>query len=354
MLTKDQMKACLAGEKTPVVPARLFWFDGKFVEANHAEVAKMHERHTDDFIHGWLHLEKRAADGELEPGEFADEWGCLFRAAPDGVGAHPTRPIIRTVADWERYAAGSLPDIDSPAFTAGLRKDVAANPGRYVAAPFWRTFYERMYMLMGFEDLLAEIATGGELFTRMLADLRDFTLRGIERIADAGADAVFLADDWGTQDRLQISPAAWRRHFRPAYGAMIDAAHARGLDVWLHSCGHITELVPEWIDLGLDVIAHLQAAAMDLPALAAAYRGRITFFGGIDVQFNLVRGGRESIREEVRSLMADFHAHEGRYIAGPSNSIMPETPVANVWTLFDAIRELGGPPNKSGQSPINE
>ncbi len=175
----------------------------------------------------------------------------------------------------------------------------------------------------------------------MLADLRDFTIRGIDRIADAGADAVFLADDWGTQDRLQISPAMWRKHFRPAYAAMIDAAHGRGMDVWLHSCGHITELVPEWIDLGLDVIAHLQTAAMDLPALAKAYRGRITFFGGIDVQFNLVRGGRESIRSEVRSLLADFHAHEGRYIASPSNSIMPETPVENVWTLFDAIRELG-------------
>ena len=152
MLTKAQVKACLAGEPTPVVPARLFWFDGKFVEANQAEVARMHERHTDDFVHGWLHLEKRGVDGELDPGEFADEWGCLFRAAPDGVGAHPTRAIVSTVGNWEHYVADSLPDVDSPVFTAGLRKDVTANPDKYVVAPFWRTFYERMYMLMGFED----------------------------------------------------------------------------------------------------------------------------------------------------------------------------------------------------------
>jgi uroporphyrinogen decarboxylase len=100
-------------------------------------------------------------------------------------------------------------------------------------------------------------------------------------------------------------------------------------------------LIPEWIDIRLDVIAHLQAAALDLPAIAATYRGRITFFGGIDVQFNLVNGNRESIREEVQSLMTNFRAFEGRYVASPSNSIMPETPVENVWTLFDAIREFG-------------
>ena len=78
-----------------------------------------------------------------------------------------------------------------------------------------------------------------------------------------------------------------------------------------------------------------------MPAIANAYRGKMTFFGGIDVQFNLIHGTRESIREEVRTLMDDFHAHDGKYIASPSNSIMPETPIDNVRYLFEAIREFG-------------
>ena len=89
------------------------------------------------------------------------------------------------------------------------------------------------------------------------------------------------------------------------------------------------------------MLAHLQPAALDLPAIADAYRGQITFFGGLDVQFNLVNGNRNSIREEVRTRMTNFHAFDGKYIASPSNSIMPETPAENVWTLFDAIREYG-------------
>jgi len=341
MKSKAEMKACLAGETTSSVPAYLFWFDHKFVEQNRDEVERMRGEYTDDFIKQGARLEKRAPDPEMEAGEFTDDWGCLFRAAPDGVGSHPTRPIVRSIEAWEAYVEKKIPRIDPGKFAADISDAAAMNPEHYVTAVFWRTFYERMYMLVGFEQLMVEIAMGGELFTRMLCELRDFTIRGIELIADTGADAVFLADDWGTQDRLQISPAMWREHFRPAYAAMIDTAHARGLDVWLHSCGNITEIIPEWIDIGLDVIAHLQAAALDLPAIAEAYRGQITFFGGIDVQFNLVNGNRESIRNEVASLMKDFRAWEGRYIASPSNSIMPETPVENVWSLFEAIREFG-------------
>jgi len=344
MLSKAEMKACLAGEATPVVPAHLFSFDAKFVEKHRDEVNRMREEYTNDFVTCKAtvgELAKRVCDPELEPGEFTDTWGCLFRAAPDGVGAHPTRPIVGSLDEWEDYVANRMPLIDPGEFTSDIRDIAASNQDHYVAARLWWTFYERMYMLVGFEDLMMQMATRGELFTRMLSDLRDFTIRGIELIAGTGADALFLADDWGTQRRLQISPAMWREHFRPAYSAMIDTAHSKGLDVWLHSCGNITEIIPDVIDMGLDVIGQLQPAALDLPVIAEARRGQITFFGGIDVQFNLVNGNRESIRREVESLMENFHAWEGRYIASPSNTIMPETPVENVWTLFDAIREFG-------------
>ncbi len=341
MLTKQEMKACLAGEPTPVVPARMCWFDGKFIEKHRDDVEQMNRTYGDDFAQVDATLKRRAAEPELEPGESTDEWGCLFAAAPDGVGSHPTRPIVTTISQWRTYVAQGMPAIEPGHFEGQARKVVSDHPGEYVLAQLWRTFYERMYMLIGFENLMMEIAEGGELFKAMLHDLRDFTIRGIELLAQSGVDGVFLADDWGTQHRLQVSPATWRRDFKPAYAAMIDTGHSLGLDMWLHSCGHIDDLIPEWIELGLDVIAHLQPAALDLPAIARAYRGQITFFGGIDVQFNLVSGTRASIRDEVKWLMDNFDAHSGGYIAAPSNSIMPETPVENVWHMCEAIREFG-------------
>ena len=342
MLTKEQIKGCLAGAPTPVVPALFHWYDGKFIEQNREAVEELQRQYENDYTGTGGALTLRAETPALEPGEFIDEWGCRFKAAPDGVGAHPTAPIVTSLAEWRRYADEQMPLIEPDIFTDGPRNTVSQHSDSYVAAHFWRTFYERMYMLIGFENLMMEIATEGELFKALLADLRDFTIRGIELLAGTGVDAVFLADDWGTQHRLQISPESWRRHFGPAYAAMIETAHANGLDVWFHSCGHVSEIIPDWIDIGLDVLAHLQAAALDLPAIAKACAGRMTFFGGIDVQFNLVHGTRESIREEVKALMDDFHAHDGRFIASPSNSIMPETPIDNVRHLFEAIREFGG------------
>jgi uroporphyrinogen decarboxylase len=315
--------------------------DGQFVEKNRAEVDRMRRQYSDDFVYAGVPLTKRAADPILEPGEFTDDWGCLFAAAPDGVGSHPTRPIVNDIDEWEAYIAEGMPEIDPGNAGQPVREAVAEHPERYVAAQVWRTFYERMFMLVGYGALMLEIATEGGLFRAMVEVLQDFTLRAIKVAADAGADAVFLADDWGTQHRTMISPDAWAKSFKPTYAAMIELAHSRGLDVWFHSCGNIAALLPHWIDIGLDVISPLQAAAMDLPAVAAAYRGQITFFGGIDVQHNLVHGTRTSIREEVRSLFRVFHAREGQYMASPCNTIMPETPVENAWILFEAIEEYG-------------
>ena len=84
--------------------------------------------------------------------------------------------------------ANRMPLIDPRTFAAGIRDTVPSNPDHYVVAPFWRTFYERMYMLVGFEELMMEIATHGELFGRMLSNLRDFTIQGIELIAETGIE----------------------------------------------------------------------------------------------------------------------------------------------------------------------
>jgi len=341
MLNKQEVKSCLAGEPISRVPAWLFWMDGKFRERNRADVEQMHRLYQDDFVFAGVRHRKRSKTPSLSVGEYTDDWGCLFRAVDDGVGSHPTQPIINSIEDWEKYAAQEMPEIVPEEYASGVRNAAENNSEHYIVGQVWRTFYERMFMLIGYEPLMLEIASEGELFTRMLATLRDFTIRAIELVADAKADAVFLADDWGLQDRLMISPNAWVKYFKPAYAAMIETAHSRGLDAWFHSCGNITDTIPHWIDIGLDVISPLQAAALDLPAIADDCHGQITFFGGIDVQYNLIQGNPESIVEEVRCLMENFRAKEGRYMISPSNTIMPETPVANVWTLFEAIRTYG-------------
>lgn len=338
MLTKQEIKACLAGEKTQVAPAYFFWMDGDFVLKNKDFCEDMKAKYCDDIVQTFPKLTRRAPEpSDLGPGEFTDEWGCRFCKAPTGVGAHPTEPIIHSLEDWMTYREKYMPLVEEGIFESDAKKAVQEQPDRYVLLNIWRTFYERMYMLYGMQELWMDMAMEEELFLLMLQDLKEFTLRAIRAAGNSGVDGVYLADDWGMQDRLQISPKHWRDYFKPAYAEMIALAHELGMDVWMHSCGCIDSIVPEFIEIGLDVIGNLQTAAVDLKGLSEKYRGRITFFGGLDVQTNLTEGTPETVRREVEELTRLFRPSEGCFIYAPSNSIMPETPVENVAAMFEAI-----------------
>lgn len=341
MLNKSDVKSCLNGDKIEKIPAIYFWMDSKFTKKNKDVVIKMQECYCDDYIQTFPIFTKNAKEpSDLAPNEFTDVWGCRFIGSPDGVGSHPSSPIINNLDDWEEYKQKYIPSIEPKVFCANVIKARTENPDKYITFNIWRTFYERLYMLSTMEQVWMDMALGEELFKRMLYDLRDFTIEIIACAKGSGADAVFIADDWGTQHRLQISPNAFNNFFKPCYADIIDTIHSQNMDAWMHSCGNITEIIPELIDIKLDVIGHLQTAALDLPAIAQQYQGKITFLGGIDVQFNICTGTRQTIRDEVKSLIDSFDAFNGKYIITPSNSIMPDTPVDNVWHLFEAIKEF--------------
>ncbi len=337
MLSKSEIKACLRGDHCAIAPAVFHWYDTDFIKTNMEFVAEMKTKYPDDIVYSFPQFIKRSVEPQLAADEFTDDWGCRFRHAPTGVGAHPTAPIIHTIDEWEEYKEKCIPVVANGFFENAAAEIVCNHPDRYVTMNIWRTFYERMYMLYGMEELWMDIALEEEMFLRLLHDLKEFTLRSIRAAKCSGVDAVYLADDWGMQDRLQISPASWKKFFKPAYADMIDEAHGAGMDVWMHSCGCMDAIVPELIDIGLDVIGNLQTAAVDLKELSARYRGKITFFGGLDVQSNLTQGTPETVAREVEDITKLFEPSKGKFIYTPSNSIMPETPTENVRAMFDAI-----------------
>jgi len=263
----------------------------------------------------------------------------LFATSLNGVGSHPARPIINNIDGWEEYKDRTIPKLHKGFYEQQAVSKVKDNPDSYVLMNIWRTFYERMYMLYGMEQLWIDIATKGELFIYLLRDLEAFTLECIQLASTAGVDGVYLADDWGMQDRLQISPESWIRYFKPAYANMIDLAHEKGMQVWMHSCGCIDRLIPEWIDINLDVIGNLQTSAMNLLDISETYRGKITFFGGLDIQSNFINKSPETVIRDVKEIAALFKPELGNYIFAPCNTIMPETPPENVRAMFNAIEQ---------------
>jgi uroporphyrinogen-III decarboxylase len=122
---------------------------------------------------------------------------------------------------------------------------------------------------------------------------------------------LYLTDDWGTQERLLVSLETWRRFFYPFYAELFDAIHAGGMHVWLHSCGAIHEIVPEWIALGLDVLNLEQPRLLGLDLVAERYGGKVCIETHCDIQRTLPSGSKQAVREEIHAIAQRWARPEG-------------------------------------------
>jgi hypothetical protein len=136
----------------------------------------------------------------------------------------------------------------------------------------------------------------------------------IERYCCYDVDAISFADDWGTQRGLMISPDLWRKAFRPRYSEQFALAHRAGKMVWFHSCGDIRAIIPDLIDIGVDVLELLQPDIFGVEYLAAHYGGKVCFCCSVDHQRRAVSGTRAEIFAYARYLRDQLGKFDGGFI----------------------------------------
>jgi len=112
-------------------------------------------------------------------------------------------------------------------------------------------------------------------------------------VARRGYHGIHFADDWGTQDGLMISPALWRRLFKPRYRKQFAHARALGLEVWFHCCGNLTELVEDFHEIGVDVLNIAQPNVVDVPTVSARLQGKQCFLIPMSYQTVSISGTTE-------------------------------------------------------------
>ena len=158
-----------------------------------------------------------------------------------------------------------------------------------------------------------------------------YYLKELEAWSRTDVDALFIMDDWGTQNSLLISPDMWRRIFKPLYRDYLDLAHAAGKKIFMHSDGYILDIYPDLIEMGLDAI-NSQIFCMGLDRLAA-YKGQITFWGEMDRQHILPSGTPHQVRQAVQDVREQL-ACNGGVIA--QCEFGPGAKPENIHTLFAA------------------
>lgn len=265
--------------------------------------------------------------GSVTPLEGVDQWGVTWEGGtPAGREWEPDVLAYAVAHPLEDLAAlddFQFPDPDEPGIMDGLLDGINREESLIIGAlPF--LLFERAYMLTGMENLFLQMASEPDLVRELFRRIADFQIRIVERYADLGAEAIRTTDDYGTQDALMISPAMWRDLIKPEIARVFKVIKEAGLILHLHTCGNIMEIVPDLIEIGVDVLDPIQSLSNDLAYLKREYGDRLSFLGGVDTQYLLTLGTPAEIDATVRERIRVL-GPGGGYIVGPDNRIpIPE------------------------------
>lgn len=197
--------------------------------------------------------------------------------------------------------------------------------------------------LVGTEKSLIDLAINPEFFHALVEHVLDFLKPFVDRMLGAAGDRIDffrLGDDYGTQNGLMLSPQHWREFIRPGLQQLGDIARRHGAHVYLHSCGSVRKLIPDLIEIGVDVLDPLQVKADGmLPAeLKAEFGDAICFSGGVDEQELLPKGTPEEIKAGVQQLL-EVMAPGGGFFIGPTHNFQDDICTENIAAMYQAAKQ---------------
>lgn len=275
-----------------------------------------------------------------------DDWGMGSRSQDYDSGSYDEQVIFplagaETIADLERYR---WPDPDWYDYDA-LPALVAKCGGRAVCCGYAAPFYFHN-VLRGLESSLMDPILRPEFTQHLLARLSDFFTEFHRRCFTAlqgAADMTSVADDFGSQTGLLISPRTFDRFYRAPFQARVDLARAYGLKVFHHDDGDMRPLLPRLVEMGIDILNPIQwrCGGWDLAELKAQYGAHLCFHSAVDNQQTLPFGKPADVSEEVKRLVQTLANDRTGLILGPCHNLQAITPIENIIALYEAAQKYG-------------
>jgi uroporphyrinogen decarboxylase len=299
--------------------------------------------------HNWNVREEDAGHHWL----YHDEWGITHRRPkPNGLYYSIVQVPLPgpgvTARDIEGHA---WPDMGDPQRIAGLRKLAteyrSAGYGVVLKSPFAGIF-EMAQRIVGMEACLILMATdrdvAGVLLDRLLELKIDFWDMALPELGDV-IDVVAEFDDYGTQASQLISPRMFRQQLKPRLRRLFACIRQLAPDarLFFHSCGSVRPVIPDLIEVGVDILnpVHVRATGMEPEALKRDFGDALVFWGGgVDTQGVLPHGSLREVKDDVRRNV-DALAPGGGYVFSPVHNIQADVPPENVLAMLEALQEYG-------------
>lgn len=212
-----------------------------------------------------------------------------------------------------------------------------------IVADLETAIFETSWYLTGLEKFLVDLISEAPYIEVLLDRVMEINVETGKYLIKLGADILWAGDDFGTQHGMIMDPYLWRKVFKPRIKWMFEEFRKVNPDIKLawHSCGSIPEIIPDFIEIGLDILNPIQPGArgMEPDILKKEYGKDLVFFGGIDIQDLLPHSTPEKIKNEIKKICGIL-GKGGGYILAPAHNIQPDTPVENILAIYEAVKEV--------------
>jgi len=251
----------------------------------------------------------------------------------------------RSVADVEHYPWPQRDGGSHEALVEKLRA-MRAQSDHALVMGVGGTMFATAWFLCG-DDWFIDLATNAPFVDALMDKLLELQLEGAEDTLRAiGPDAIDIAicsaDDFGMQSGLLISPELYRRFIKPRQRVFFDTVRRLcNAAIFVHCDGAIYPLIPDFIELGVDILnpVQVECAGMDDTARLKREFGRdLTFWGAINIQQTLTFGTVQEVKDEVRRRIDDL-APGGGFILTPRWALRPEVPPQNICAIYEVVAE---------------
>lgn len=283
-----------------------------------------------------------------QPGEtYVDEWGVSWRSqpyeTPFGIGCY-TEMVNHPLDSDTSIESYIPPDPNRPELYEDAERVLRDFQDQYwIVGVTKTTIFETAWALRGYEQLLMDLVADPDLAERILDIPYQYHLAAAERLTRMGVDMIWAGDDIGMQTGMLMSPAIWRRMLKPRMAQFIARLKAinPALKVAYHTDGMVWDVIPDLIEIGLDVLNPIQPRCMDPAEIKRRFGDRLCFWGSIDEQATLPFGTPDQVRAEVRERIATI-GKGGGLILSPTHNVQLDTPMDNFWAMVQTIRETHG------------
>jgi len=280
-----------------------------------------------------------------------DDWGGGQIEIEPGVWFPGYYPLAEatSIADLDAYTG--WPDMDDPFRVEGAAKTARKlheeNKYGILATPWLMFPFERAFGLQGMDTFLMNLAAYPEFAESLLPKNLDLIKQHMENFlaaVDGFIDIIKIGDDLGTQDRLMISPKMYRKTLKPLHAELISFIKERtSAKVFFHTDGDVFDLIPDFIEIGVDILNPIQTSAgkmANLEALKTNYGKDLIFCGAVDTQNILPHGTPDEVRLEVKRVI-EVLGDGGGFMIASVHTIMNEVPPENILAMVDAVEEFG-------------